>query len=116
VKYATVHADRGPPFRQGRHRLCECMHGALDFAFFHPNALPTVGFSANEGLRAWMRDVAPTVSPLFAPIQVTLVPGQVLYVICSIYALYMLYICSSFPFLCVPCRTPTRSTDDCTHW
>lgn len=79
-KFTTVLNGTGPPFRQGRHRLYEVLEGTTQWLFFHPNALPTVGYSEVDHYTSWMKDVYPSVSPLFSPLQLTLRPGYVLYI------------------------------------
>ena len=80
VKLASVHKEYGPPFRQGRHLIVEVLEGSLHWAMFHPNAIPTIGFREDEGLREWLGGTSLLVSPLFAPLEAHLTPGQVLYV------------------------------------
>lgn len=79
-KFTTVHNGTGPPFRQSRHRLYEALEGSTKWLLFHPNALPTIGYSHTDHYTSWMHEVYPGVSPLFSPLQLTLHPGRVLYV------------------------------------
>ena len=79
-KFTTVHNGSGPPFRQSRHRIFEVIEGSTKWVFFHPNALPTIGYSHVDHYTIWMQEVYPLVSPLFSPLQLILRPGDVLYI------------------------------------